>query len=214
MIEAHRRLREVENGRLECLYILGERFPDVFLRKFALLDQVIPHVIVLTADILRSATAKEPPTVPQSKNEAWAQAALCQAMQRREGLAVPHRGGTGFIRFLATELLTSEGTTRPERLDILGYDRVDHALVALEIKGPDAKRVEVENLFLQGIEHRNWLERNKMAIKLMFDGPHGKRINTRKRVRLLLGSFEERVPLLFDELRPWPSVLDPSFLRV
>lgn len=31
---------------LQCVYILGERFPDVFLRKFRLLDQVIPHVVV------------------------------------------------------------------------------------------------------------------------------------------------------------------------
>jgi hypothetical protein len=58
------------------------------------------------------------------------------------------------------------------------------------MKGPEAKRVEIENLFLQGLEHRNWLEYNKMAVKLMFDGVRGPRINTRKRVRLLLAFFE------------------------
>ena len=46
------------------------------------------------------------------------------------------------------------------------------------------------------------MKSNKMAIKLMFDGgPKGKRINTKKRVRLLLGLYENEVPRLFDELR-------------
>ena len=40
-----------------------------------------------------------------------------------------------------------------------------------------------------------------MAVKLMFDGVRGRRINTRKRVRLLLAFFEDRVPPLFHNLR-------------
>jgi thioredoxin reductase len=41
-----------------------------------------------------------------------------------------------------------------------------------------------------------------MAVKLLFDkGPRGRRINTTKRVRLLLGFYGEKVPHLFYELR-------------
>jgi hypothetical protein len=48
----------------------------------------------------------------------------------------------------------------------------------------------------------NWIEKNKMALKLLFDGdPRGKRINTRKRVRLLLGFYGDKVPHIFTELR-------------
>jgi len=114
------------------------------------------------------------------------------------------------MRFLCSEVPCSEGTENPERLDILGYDEYDHALLAFELKGENAGRVELENLFLQGIEHRNWLEKNKMAIKLLFDGgPRGKRINTRKRVRLLLGYYGGNVPHLFDELRTEAIRRDP-----
>jgi len=66
---------------------------------------------------------------------------------------------------------------------------------------PGASRVEIGNLFLQGLEHRNWLEYNKMAVKLIFDGVQGRRINTRKRVRLLLALFAPEVPPLFHKLR-------------
>lgn len=201
MLELFRRLRSTGAEELQCVYILGERFPDVFLRKFRLLDQVIPHVIVLTGDILKSRRAAALPPVPESTNEAWVQAMLCREMEKPQGLAVPARGGQSNVGFIAAELPTGEGTKNPERLDILAYDKSDHSLVAVEIKGPDAKRVEIENLFLQGLEHRNWLEYNKMAVKLMFDGVRGRRINTRKRVRLLLAFFEDRVPPLFHELR-------------
>jgi hypothetical protein len=75
-------------------------------------------------------------------------------------------------------------------------------IVIFELKGPNAGTVELENLFLQGLEHRNWIEKNKMTLKLLFDsGPKGKRINTRKRVRLLLGFYGDKVPPLFYELR-------------
>jgi len=53
----------------------------------------------------------------------------------------------------------------------------------------------------QYLEHRNWLEKNKMAVKFIIDGPKGKRINTKKRVRLILGFFGGHVPALFYELR-------------
>ena len=201
ILELFRRVRSTEAGELHCVYILGERFPDVIVRKFRLLDQVIPHVIVLTGDLLKSAKGATPPPVPESKNEAWAQAMLCREMESPHGIAIPLRGRESHLGFIAAELPTGEGTRNPERLDILAYDKGDHSLVAVEIKGPGAKRVEIENLFLQGLEHRNWLEYNKMAVKLMFDGVRGRRINTRKRVRLLLAFFEGRVPPLFHELR-------------
>jgi hypothetical protein len=186
---------------LPCVYILGERFPDVFLRKFRLLDQVIPHVIVLTGDILRSSRSTAIPSAPKSTNEAWAQVMVCREMEGPHGLSVPLRGRHSRLGYIVTELPTGEGTKNPERLDILAYDKNDHSLVAVEIKGPGASRVEIENLFLQGLEHRNWLEYNKMAVKLIFDGVRGRKINTRKRVRLLLAFFGPCVPPLFHDLR-------------
>jgi hypothetical protein len=36
----------------------------------------------------------------------------------------------------------------------LGVDREDKSLVAFEIKGPHPGRVELENLLLQGLAHR------------------------------------------------------------
>lgn len=201
MLELHRRLRISDKTEQLGIYILGDRFPDVILRKFRLLDQIIPHVIVLTGDILKSKKKMELSRVPENKNEAWFQAMLCEKLQTSLGLVVPKRNAIAHLGFIAAELPTGEGTKNPERLDILAYDKHDHSLVAFEIKGPDANRVEVENLFLQGIEHRNWLEKNKMSVKLIFDGVRGSRINTRKRVRLVLAFFEANVPLLFHELR-------------
>ena len=201
ILELYRRLRYTGSEKLQCVYILGERFPDVILRKFKLLDQIIPHVIVLTGDILKSRRTSAIPPVPKSKNEAWAQAMLCREMAAPHGLAVPFRGSQSHLGFIAAELPTGEGTRNPERLDILAYDKSDHSLVAVEIKGPGAMRVEIENLFLQGLEHRNWLEYNKMAVKIMFDGVRGPKINTRKRVRLFLAFFEDRIPPLFHDLR-------------
>jgi hypothetical protein len=209
MLDLYRRLRNTGAEKLHCVYILGERFPDVILRKFRLLDQIIPHVIVLTGDILKSRRASAIPPAPKSKNEAWAQAMLCREMEAPHGLAVPLRGGQSHLGFIAAELATGEGTRNPERLDILAYDKSDHSLVAVEIKGPGALRVEIENLFLQGLEHRNWLEYNKMAVKIMFDGVRGRKINTRKRVRLLLAFFEDHIPLLFHDLRDEATRKDP-----
>ena len=115
---------------------------------------------------------------------------------------IPLKSNSINIKYLSNEVLCFEGTENPERLDILGYDKSNHSLVAFEIKGPGVGRTELENLFLQGMEHRNWIEKNKMAVKLLFDrGPRGKRINTKKRVRLLLGFYGIKVPHIFNELR-------------
>jgi len=127
---------------------------------------------------------------------------ISQMMNSKEGLIFPTKTKNLSIKFLSSEVPCNEGTDNPERLDILGYDESDHGLIAFELKGRVANRVEIENVFLQGIEHRNWVEKNKMAMKLLFDrGPKGKRINTKKRVRLILGFYGENVPHIFNELR-------------
>ena len=201
ILDLHKRTQEYAKERLPCIYILGARFPDVFLRKFQFLDEITPHVIVLTTDLLFARKTTDMLDLPGKVTESWVQAYLCRQMLGEEGLEIPSAQRNSRVGLLSYELPTSEGTKYPERLDLLGYDKEDHSLVAFEIKGPDCKRVELENLFLQGLEHRNWLERNKMAVKFVFDGPRGARINTRKRVRLFLGFFADQVPDLFYRLR-------------
>ena len=200
MLDLHRRVDEHYEEELPCLYLLGVRFPDVVLRKFHLLDDVMRHIIVLTTSLIRPENPPRPP-YPAKVDEQWVQVWLRRRMMEPEGLRVPVEDGEIRLDYVAHELATGEGTVRPERLDVLGVDKEDKSLVAFEIKGPDCGRVELENLFLQGLAHRRWLERDKMAVKFMFDGPRGRRINTRKRVRLLLGFFQEEVPALFWELR-------------
>jgi hypothetical protein len=205
ILDLHHRLQQVHEGKkLPCIYFVGERFSDVFLRKFELLKEVVPNIIVLTHDVYECAKNKSvpPKTEKTQRNESWTQMKLCEKMNSKEGLIIPTKPNQITLKFLASEIPCNEGTGNPERLDILGYDAVDHGLVAFELKGLVGDRVQIENLFLQGIEHRNWIEKNKMAIKLLFDnGPRGRRINTRKRVRLLLGFYGERVPHIFFELR-------------
>jgi hypothetical protein len=205
ILDLHHRLLKIYPGkRLPCIYFVGERFSDVFLRKFGLLREVVPHIIVLTHDIYECSKNKSipPKTEKSERNESWSRMKISQMMNSKEGLIIPTQIKNLSIKFLSSEVPCNEGTDNLERLDILGYDESDHTLIAFELKGKEANRVEVENLFLQGIEHRNWLEKNKMAMKLLFDrGPKGKRINTTKRVRLLLGFYEKTVPQIFYELR-------------
>jgi hypothetical protein len=209
ILDLYHRINDHYGRSLPCIYLLGARFPDVFLRKFRLLASVTPHVIVITSDLLNKAKAIEAedkaevlPEFPDKVNEAWVQAWLCrQMMEKPNGLQVPARSDDIQLSYLGREFPASEGTTQPERLDILGFNKADGALVVFEIKGPHASRVDLENLFLQGLEHQKWLERNKMAVKFVIEGPRGRNINTRKRVRLILGSFRDEVPDLFWKLR-------------
>jgi len=208
ILDLHRRVNYHYRERLPALYLLGARFPDVFLRKFRLLASVTPHVVVITSDLLskvRSLKAEsiavKLPGFPNRVNETWVQSWLCREMMQPKGLGIPVRDGIIQLGYLGREIPTGEGTTQPERLDILGVDMSNHSLVAFELKGPSCKRVELENLFLQGLEHRQWLELNKMAIKFVLEGPNGKLINTRKRVRLALGIFEDKVPAMYWRLR-------------
>jgi hypothetical protein len=204
ILELYRRLQQHERVRMSCIYVIGDAFPDVLLRKFKLLTSTGADVIVLTSNLLKLATskdylAKESTIAMHSENAV--QKSLCAIMTRPEGLSISTREGVKRIGYISHEFRTSEGTQNPEKLDILGYDLDDKSLVAFEIKGGNANRVELENLFMQGIEHRNWLEANKRAVKLMFEGPKGSRINSKRRVRLMLGFFGNYVPPLFDEFR-------------
>jgi len=201
----HKRINETVVRPMPCLYLIGAHFNDVFLRKFNFLKSLVPHVVILTEDLRRGADPKKikVPAFPYDRiNENYFQKSLCKQMKSKEGLKLPFsRGNDMRVGLISFEVPTVAGTERPERLDILGYGIDDHSLVAFEIKGPDAGRDELENLFFQGLEHRNWLEENKMAVKFAFDGPTGKRINTRKRVKLVLGFCGEKVPTLFLDLR-------------
>ena len=204
IIDLHHRLLHSHPGkRLPCIYFVGERFTDVFLRKFDLLREVVPNIIVLTHDIYECSRNRSqlPETEKDQRWESRTQMKLCEKMDSNEGLIIPTKPNIN-AKFLAYEVPCYEGTENPERLDILGYVEADHGLIAFELKGLVGNRVELENLFLQGLEHRNWIEKNKMAVKLLFDGgPRGKRINPTKRVRLILGFFKETVPEIFNELR-------------
>jgi hypothetical protein len=219
ILDLHNRLLDEYPGkRLPCIYIVGHRFSDVFLRKFELLKKVVPNIIVLTHDLYEcSKNKKETPKSPKSpRDEHWTQMILSQMM--KDGLEIQTKNEKLALRFLSSEVPCNEGTENPERLDILGYDESDHGLIAFELKGQVASRVEIENLFHQGIEHRNWLEKNKMAVKLLFDrGPWGK-INTRKRVRLLLGFYGKDVPHIFNELldafKSGDSYTEIDFVRI
>jgi hypothetical protein len=204
ILDLHHRLKTHLDKRFPCIYFVGEKFSDVFLRKFELLNEVIPHVIVLTNDIYQCALNESqlPQTEKKDDYESWSKMKLCQLMESNEGLLIPLKENSIYINYLSNEVPCYEGTENPERLDILGYDKSDHSLIAFELKGRSVSRTDLENLFLQGMEHRNWLEKNKMALKLLFDrGPLGERINTRKRVRLLLGFYGDKVPHIFAELR-------------
>jgi len=190
---------------MPCLYLLGDRFNDVFLRKFSFLNSLIPNVIVLSDDlrkwVYRGAGHK--PMEPATQiNEYYFQKSLCEQMDPEEGLSLLS-GADNDIRvgLISYEVPTVASALKTERLDILGYDLDDHSFVAFEIKGPDASRPELDNLFFQGLEHRNWLEENKRAVKFAMYGPKERLVNIRKRVKLVLGFCGEEIPELFFDLK-------------
>ena len=203
ILELYARLRQQSARAMPCLYLLGERFNDVFLRKFSFFKSLIPHVIVLTGDLRKYALHSAAPTDKAKKiNEYYIQKSMCEQMLSDNGLILPVNNDKSIkAGLISHEVPTVAGTTNPERLDILGYDLQDNSLIAFELKGPQAGRIELGNLFFQGMEHRNWLEENKMAVKFAFDGPNGKKINTRKRVKLVLGFCGDKVPPIFIDLK-------------
>jgi hypothetical protein len=202
ILELHRRLQLNLSKSLPCIYLIGVRFPDVVLRKLNLLTHLAPNIIVLTRDLLKGIRSEIGEVVSSSQqSENVLQRALCRAMNSTSGLDVPTKSGNLSLGYLSYEVPTFQGSVRPERLDILGYDRKSGSLVAFEIKGPGSGRAELQNLFLQGWEHLRWLEENKRAVKLLYEGPTGRTLNTRKRTRLILGCTDTQLPRLFWELQ-------------
>ena len=202
-----RELRDHYSRPMHCLYLIADRFNDVFLRKFSYLGSLVPHFIVLSEDLRKWAkrkTGHAPKSTKGIIDENYFQKNLCDRMKLDDGLRLPSSSDKDKgirVGLLSYEVPTVLSALKTERLDILGYDLDDHSLVAFEIKGPDVNRPECENLFFQGLEHRNWLEENKMAVKFAIDGPTRSRINTRKRVKLVLGLSGEPIPKLFPKLR-------------
>lgn len=205
ILDLYIKLQRQSERVMPCLYLFGERFNDVFLRKFRFFKSLIPHVIVITNDLYQCAIRREiklPISIKPKIDENYCQKKLMEKMISDAGIELPlGKKPKMHLDLIANEVPTVAGTVAPERLDILGYDTNDHSLVVFELKGPDAGTIELENLFLQGMEHRDWIEENKMAIKFAFDGPNGRRINTRKRVKLVLGFCGEDVPPLFHDLK-------------
>jgi len=198
ILKCHEEARPDINDPAPCLYVLGEAFSDVWLRKFRFFHYLVPHVIVLTEALKNSSLPKSTKGnngSPKTEKESYFQNMLEKHMGRKMGLTIKLCSGESMtLRFLGREVPTGEGTKNPERLDLLAYDCRDHSLVAFEIKGPKASQVEHENLFFQGMEHRDWLEKNKMGIKFIFDkGPKGRIISVRKRVKLVLGYFDDKI---------------------
>ena len=196
-------------GSAPCLYLLGTSFSEVWLRKFRFFQYMVPNVIVLPDGLKNSPLPREIKRkngFPRAESESDYQNRLTERMRRKSGLTITLSSGESMaLSFLGREVPTGEGTKNPERLDLLAYDSRDNSLVAFEIKGPKASQVEKENLFFQGMEHRDWLEKNKMGIKFAFDkGPKGRRINTKKRVKLVLGCFDDE---LLDQLRKYEKKL-------
>lgn len=204
ILDLHKRQEKELGRKLRCIYFVGERFSEVFIRKMSLLRSIIPDVIFLSGDLYKCSLSKShlPKSLAKPHQEGYVQKKLCESMEKPNGLKISlGRNTTLQLGHISHEVPCSEGTQYPERLDILGYDMKDKSLVAFEIKGPRSQRTDYENLFLQAIDHRNWLERNKKAVKFLLDnGPNGKRINTKKRVHLLIGFFNSKIPKLFPEL--------------
>ena len=204
ILDLYSKLRQQSPKPMPCLYLLGERFNDVFLRKFSFFKSLVAHVIVVTDDLRHCGErAYEVPKEPASKiGEYYLQKDLSEQMEKEEGLKIPVSDNKSIrAGFISYEVPTVAGNVNPERLDVLGYDKEDNSLIAFELKGPTASKIELDNLFLQGMEHRNWLEENKMAVRFAFDGPKMMYINTRKRVKLFLGFCGDVVPPLFHDLK-------------
>jgi len=195
--------KHLDNGA-KCLYMFGVRFPDVFVRKFNLLRLLTPNLIIVTNDVLKT-IRNSPYDIDRhcggEAHESRYQHEICKVMDSDKGLPVLTSTGQIAIKYISHEVQTGEGTVKPERLDILGVDTNDKSLVVFEIKGPSCGDEQFKNLFFQGLEHLVWIEKNKMAIKLIKEGPKGNMINTKKRARLILGFQGEKVPPIFYSLR-------------
>ena len=59
ILDLYNRLQQSSERKMPCLYLLGERFNDVFLRKFRFFKSLIPHVIIITNDLYQCANRKQ-----------------------------------------------------------------------------------------------------------------------------------------------------------
>ena len=123
ILDLYINLNKGEN--LPCLYILGRRFNEVFLRKFRFLNTLIPHVIILSEDLIKSAKRKKHEvqnSQSSPRKEQYYQSILCEMMRTKEGLKIYTTQNKHLnIGYLSHEFSTVQGTKRRERLDILGY---------------------------------------------------------------------------------------------
>jgi hypothetical protein len=112
ILDLHHRLQTQTGKRLPCIYFVGERFSDVFLRKFDLLKEVVPHIIVLTHDLNACSKNKKLPLKTEilQENESWTQMKLSQMMKSEKGLVIPTKKKELSIRFLSYEVPCNEGT--------------------------------------------------------------------------------------------------------
>jgi len=210
---------EAQGTKLNCVYFLGAKFSEVFIRKFNQLKLHIPHVIVLTQDLLKAKNQPEVPKFPNNFNEAWVQAYLCRELSKPEGIEIPVAGGSINAGLVGYEVPTHDGTVDSERADILAQDKANHGLIVMELKGLQCSKSELFNLFYQADQHRVWLENNdnKMAIKALFDGIRGKRISTKKRVRLVLcyfGDIPDRFYSMAQKLMEKDKYLKIDFVKL
>jgi len=98
---------------MPCLYLLGERFNDVFLRKFSFFKSLVAHVIVLTDDLRNCGKrAYQVPTEEASKIGEY-------FLQTDKGLNLLISGDKSIrAGFISYEVPTVATTTNPERLDV------------------------------------------------------------------------------------------------
>ena len=153
MLVLHRELKWHYSRPMPCLYLIGDHFNDVFLRKFSFLSSLAPHVIVLSEDLRKwidRKTGHLPTEKPTAINEYYLQKSLCEMMDTKDGGCLPSASGEDIrAGLISYEVPTVAGSVKTERMDILGHDLNDHSFVVFEIKGPDSEGfVQAGSLFL------------------------------------------------------------------
>lgn len=200
ILDLRYRIESVERIKIPCIYLVGDAFPEASINKLRILRSIVPNLIFLTSDLLKATKSScqiFEATDSDEMNEDHVRKTLCKMMMRRSGLAVQLRHGATTLGYIANELKIDQGVREHNRLDILAYDRMDGRLVVLKINPSTNKRNRLGNLFIQGIPHYSWVEEHKHAVKLLYEGPNGRKINTQKPVRLIHGFMGDNVPSFF-----------------
>jgi len=94
MLLLHRDLGRYYARPMPSLYLLGERFNDVFLRKFRFLSALVPHVIVLSKDLenwINRPPGHMPKDPKQKIDEHYLQCSLCRLMKSPTGLILKRK---------------------------------------------------------------------------------------------------------------------------